>query len=83
VAENETRLTQHMCHKMILFQNDSTINDKSNKNAMFLSFYKLYWFLYEAKDYKIKFRFVVYVFQNLPLCSSTVFFSAKVYGGGF
>ncbi len=36
-SQNGVCITPQMCHKLILFLNISMINDKSNKNVMFLS----------------------------------------------
>jgi hypothetical protein len=43
------------------------------KSVMFLSCFELYWFSYEGKPYKFKYRFVTYAFQG-PLLSSIVIF---------
>ncbi len=63
---------------MILFQNDSPLKDESNQNVMFLSYSGQGWFSNEGKDYKIKFRFGVYAFQDPPLCSSITCFMKLV-----
>ncbi len=61
----ETSLTPQMCHIKIVFYNGSTIKDEKHQNVIFLIMSWIILVPFKGEDYKIKFLFGVYAFQEI------------------